>query len=124
MVTTAEVGTPPSSTCSQLNGTSTEEVPVLVANGAHDMMVHSDHSYLMSRRMRGSGSSRRRAGALGLTNGVFYARFESKEDLVATAISDQLDVQQRTFSELSGNRARVDEFRRGRRSSARRRRDV
>jgi AcrR family transcriptional regulator len=37
----------------------------------------------------------------GLTNGAFYAHFESKEDLVASAVADQLRQQRDTFSALS-----------------------
>ena len=33
----------------------------------------------------------------GLTNGAFYAHFESKEDLVATAVADQLRAQRERF---------------------------
>jgi len=34
----------------------------------------------------------------GLTNGAFYAHFESKEDLVATAVADQLREQRERFN--------------------------
>src|SRR3990170_1158353 len=34
----------------------------------------------------------------GLTNGAFYAHFESKEDLVATAVADQLRGQRERFN--------------------------
>jgi TetR/AcrR family transcriptional regulator, transcriptional repressor for nem operon len=45
----------------------------------------------------GSGVAALMADA-GLTNGAFYAHFESKEDLVASAITDQLRAQRETFS--------------------------
>jgi TetR/AcrR family transcriptional repressor of nem operon len=37
-------------------------------------------------------------GDAGLTNGAFYAHFESKEDLVASTVADQLRAQRETFS--------------------------
>src|SRR5438876_6211260 len=45
----------------------------------------------------GSGVATLMADA-GLTNGAFYAHFDSKEDLVATVIADQLRAQCQTFS--------------------------
>src|SRR5215207_1103251 len=45
----------------------------------------------------GSGVAALMADA-GLTNGAFYAHFDSKDDLVATAIADQLREQRETFS--------------------------
>ena len=38
----------------------------------------------------------------GLTNGAFYAHFESKDDLVATAVADQLREQRESFWERPG----------------------
>ena len=38
----------------------------------------------------------------GLTNGAFYAHFASKEDLVATAVADQLREQRQTYWERPG----------------------
>jgi TetR/AcrR family transcriptional repressor of nem operon len=55
----------------------------------------------------GAGVSALMADA-GLTNGAFYAHFESKEDLVATAISAQLSEQRRGIEELPDGRASVD----------------
>src|SRR5213076_1144831 len=45
----------------------------------------------------GSGVATLMADA-GLTNGAFYAHFASKEDLVATAVADQLSVQGESLS--------------------------
>jgi TetR/AcrR family transcriptional regulator, transcriptional repressor for nem operon len=45
----------------------------------------------------GSGVAALMADA-GLTNGAFYAHFDSKEDLVASAVADQLRDQRETFS--------------------------
>ena len=45
----------------------------------------------------GSGVATLMADA-GLTNGAFYAHFESKEDLVASVIADQVREQRETFS--------------------------
>ena len=45
----------------------------------------------------GSGIATLMADA-GLTNGAFYAHFASKEDLVATAVADQLRVQGERYS--------------------------
>jgi len=44
----------------------------------------------------------------GLTNGAFYAHFASKEELVATAVADQLRVQREGFSALPPGRAGVE----------------
>src|SRR6184192_2653674 len=45
----------------------------------------------------GSGIATLMADA-GLTNGAFYAHFASKDDLVATAVADQLREQRESFS--------------------------
>src|ERR687897_2251885 len=45
----------------------------------------------------GSGVATLMADA-GLTNGAFYAHFDSKEDLVATTVADQLREQRESFS--------------------------
>ena len=46
------------------------------------------------RRLKGDGIAGSGIATLmadaGLTNGAFYAHFDSKEDLVATAVADQL----------------------------------
>jgi AcrR family transcriptional regulator len=47
----------------------------------------------------GSGISTLMADA-GLTNGAFYAHFDSKEDLVANALAEQLREQRESFSRL------------------------
>jgi AcrR family transcriptional regulator len=57
----------------------------------------------------GSGVATLMADA-GLTNGAFYAHFESKEDLVASVIADQLKTQATSFSELRPGRAGLEEF--------------
>src|SRR6478736_275285 len=46
----------------------------------------------------------------GLTNGAFYAHFASKEDLVATAVADQLRAQRASFSALAPGRAGVEQY--------------
>jgi len=46
----------------------------------------------------------------GLTNGAFYAHFDSKDHLVATVVGDQLSRQAATFSELKPGRAGLEEF--------------
>src|SRR5205809_3279013 len=43
----------------------------------------------------------------GLTNGAFYAHFESKEELVATAVSDQLRGQREWLGSFAPGRAGV-----------------
>ena len=48
----------------------------------------------------GSGVATLMADA-GLTNGAFYAHFDSKEDLVASAVADQLREQREAFSTQS-----------------------
>ena len=57
----------------------------------------------------GSGIATLMADA-GLTNGAFYAHFESKDDLVATVIADQLRSQAQAYDSLSPGRAGLEEF--------------
>jgi TetR/AcrR family transcriptional regulator, transcriptional repressor for nem operon len=57
----------------------------------------------------GSGIATLMADA-GLTNGAFYAHFESKDDLVATVVGDQLGRQVSEFSELPAGRAGLEVF--------------
>ncbi|MEV0742829.1 TetR/AcrR family transcriptional regulator [Streptomyces sp. NPDC050549] len=50
----------------------------------------------------------------GLTNGAFYAHFESKDDLVATAIADQLKAQaENVVARAAPGRAGVEQIVRG-----------
>src|SRR5690348_4751794 len=46
----------------------------------------------------------------GLTNGAFYAHFDSKDDLVATVVGDQLSRQAADFGELPDGRAGLEAF--------------
>src|SRR6476469_3167657 len=46
----------------------------------------------------------------GLTNGAFYAHFESKDDLVANVVADQLSSQRAVLAALPEGRAAVEEF--------------
>ena len=46
----------------------------------------------------------------GLTNGAFYAHFDSKDDLVATVLGDQLRRQASEFSKLPAGRAGLEVF--------------
>jgi AcrR family transcriptional regulator len=55
----------------------------------------------------GSGVSALMADA-GLTNGAFYAHFASKEDLVATAVADQLRQQLERYRALGADREGVE----------------
>ena len=57
----------------------------------------------------GSGIAKLMADA-GLTNGAFYAHFDSKDDLVATVLGHQLSRQASEFSELPGGRAGLEVF--------------
>ena len=57
----------------------------------------------------GSGIATLMADA-GLTNGAFYAHFASKEDLVATALAEQLREQRESFSALAPGRAGVEQY--------------
>jgi AcrR family transcriptional regulator len=57
----------------------------------------------------GSGIATIMADA-GLTNGAFYAHFASKDDLVATAVADQLRDQRTSFSERAPGRAGVEQY--------------
>jgi TetR/AcrR family transcriptional repressor of nem operon len=49
-------------------------------------------------------------GDAGLTNGAFYAHFESKDQLVATAITDQLRRQAVAFGTFPADRAGLEQF--------------
>jgi TetR/AcrR family transcriptional regulator, transcriptional repressor for nem operon len=46
----------------------------------------------------------------GLTNGAFYAHFESKDDLVANVVADQLRAQHATLGSLPEGRAALEEY--------------
>jgi TetR/AcrR family transcriptional regulator, transcriptional repressor for nem operon len=46
----------------------------------------------------------------GLTNGAFYAHFQSKDDLVANVVADQLAAQRSVFASLPAGRAALEEF--------------
>src|SRR5438067_12635625 len=54
--------------------------------------------------IHGSGIATLMADA-GLTNGAFYAHFDSKEDLVARAVAEQLREPRASFSALPPGRA-------------------
>ena len=57
----------------------------------------------------GSGIATLMADA-GLTNGAFYAHFASKEDLVATAVAEQLREQSANFSAQAPGRAGLEQI--------------
>jgi TetR/AcrR family transcriptional regulator, transcriptional repressor for nem operon len=57
----------------------------------------------------GSGIATLMADA-GLTNGAFYAHFASKEDLVATAVADQLRAQRASLSGQAPDLAGLEQF--------------
>ena len=57
----------------------------------------------------GSGITTLMADA-GLTNGAFYAHFASKDDLVATALTDQLREQRASLSEQAPGRAGAEQY--------------
>jgi TetR/AcrR family transcriptional regulator, transcriptional repressor for nem operon len=46
----------------------------------------------------------------GLTNGAFYAHFQSKDDLVANVVADQLRLQRDTLHSLPPGRAALEAF--------------
>jgi TetR/AcrR family transcriptional repressor of nem operon len=46
----------------------------------------------------------------GLTNGAFYGHFESKEDLVANVLADQLRAQRLSFDDQPSGRAGLEAF--------------
>jgi TetR/AcrR family transcriptional repressor of nem operon len=52
-------------------------------------------------------------GDAGLTNGAFYAHFESKEDLIASAVAEQLREQRERFNAQPPDRAGVEQLVRG-----------
>ncbi len=47
---------------------------------------------------------------VGLTNGAFYAHFDSKEDLVARAVAEQLREQRESFSAQAPGRAGLEQI--------------
>jgi TetR/AcrR family transcriptional repressor of nem operon len=49
-------------------------------------------------------------GDAGLTNGAFYAHFDSKDDLVATVVGEELGRQATSFGELPAGRAGLEAF--------------
>lgn len=49
----------------------------------------------------------------GLTNGAFYAHFESKDDLVAHVVAEQLEAQRAVLAALPQGRAALEQFVRG-----------
>jgi TetR/AcrR family transcriptional regulator, transcriptional repressor for nem operon len=57
----------------------------------------------------GSGVSTLMADA-GLTNGAFYAHFASKDDLVATAVADQLRQQRQRYRAQASDREGVEQL--------------
>ena len=46
----------------------------------------------------------------GLTNGAFYAHFESKEELVANVLAEQLRVQRKSFDDQPSDREGLEGF--------------
>jgi TetR/AcrR family transcriptional regulator, transcriptional repressor for nem operon len=64
---------------------------------------------LKSDGIDGSGVATLMADA-GLTNGAFYAHFASKEDLVATAVADQLRTQSESLRTVAPGRAGVEQL--------------
>ena len=64
---------------------------------------------LKSDGIDGSGVATLMADA-GLTNGAFYAHFNSKDDLVATVVADQLRVQRESLGALVPGRAGIEQF--------------
>lgn len=59
--------------------------------------------------INGSGITALMADA-GLTNGAFYAHFESKDDLVANVVADQLRVQHARLASLPASKASLEDF--------------
>jgi AcrR family transcriptional regulator len=57
----------------------------------------------------GSGIATLMADA-GLTNGAFYAHFESKQDLVAQTVAEQLREQRQRFAALPARRAGLEQI--------------
>jgi len=59
--------------------------------------------------INGSGIAALMADA-GLTNGAFYAHFDSKDDLVVAAVADQLREQRESLSAVAHGRAGVEQY--------------
>src|SRR3989442_5355936 len=73
-------------------------------NATRRRIVESAGRRLKQDGIDGSGIATLMADA-GLTNGAFYAHFESKEDLVANAVVEQLREQRESFSAQPPDRA-------------------
>ncbi|MBN7304467.1 TetR/AcrR family transcriptional regulator [Mycobacteroides abscessus subsp. bolletii] len=83
---------------------------------------HAEHKTLTRRRIIDAAGQRIKKDGIdssgvavlmsdaGLTNGAFYAHFESKEDLVANVIADQLSAQQAVLASLPEGRAALERF--------------
>jgi AcrR family transcriptional regulator len=90
------------------------EVPVARYGKEHKQVTRRRIIDTAGRRFKrdgidGSGIATLMADA-GLTNGAFYAHFASKEDLVATALAEQLRDQAASFSALAPGRTGVDQY--------------
>jgi TetR/AcrR family transcriptional repressor of nem operon len=90
------------------------EVPVARYGKEHKQVTRRRIIDTAGRRFKrdgidGSGIATLMSDA-GLTNGAFYAHFASKEDLVATALAEQLSGQRESFSDLPPGRAGVEQY--------------
>src|SRR5438477_8292786 len=72
-------------------------------------IVETAGSRLKRDGIDGSGVATLMADA-GLTNGAFYAHFASKDDLVATALADQLRDQRASLTERAPGRAGAEQY--------------
>jgi AcrR family transcriptional regulator len=90
----------------------TAEVPMARYGKEHKEATRQRILEAAGRRLKrdgidGSGVTTLMADA-GLTNGAFYAHFSSKDDLVATAVGEQLRVQLERFREVGPGRDGVE----------------
>src|SRR5437879_4981889 len=81
-------------------------------NATRRRIVESAGRRFKSDGIDGSGIATLMADA-GLTNGAFYAHFASKDDLVATAVADQLRTQAEGLRALPPGDAGLEQFVRG-----------
>src|SRR5690348_15936161 len=91
-------------------------------NGGSVARYDKDHKEATRRRILEAAAQQFKSGGVdgsgiatlmgnaGLTNGAFYAHFESKDDLVASVVAEQLAVQAEALRALPPGRAGLQEF--------------
>ena len=92
----------------------TEEATVARYDAEHKAETRRRIVETAGRRLKQDGIDGSGIAALmsdaGLTNGAFYAHFESKDDLVTNVVADQLAIQRAVLASLPDGRAALEEF--------------